>query len=208
MSLKLLLGGEETAADREAMEEVLGEDESEVTQQDEPFSFATSKRKAAAPLTGPSKRKASHPSKGGVLSLSEAQAYYPSTSDRKHWHHAGVDPRFFSKRKSSSTSKLAGYGCLYSEIQKAERIIVPDCDFISSVKGQLSTHIRQFHLGIAVTCFICSKRWWAATTWHEHMQKQHSALKEEDYFLKEGAQHELEDLRKVVIKEEVNPDEV
>ena len=201
-------GGEETAATREAMEEVLAEDEGEAeVAETEEATPSSSKRKASTPAAGLSKRKV-HSSKGGSLSLSDAQAYYPTVSDRKQWHHAGVNPQFFSKRKSSSTSKSAGYGCLYSEVLKAEGKIVPDCDFFSSVKGQLSTHIRQFHLGIAVTCFICSKRWWSAATWREHMERQHSSLKEEDYFLKEGAEEELEEFCKFTIKKEVDADEV
>ena len=201
-------GGEETAAAREAMEEVLAEDEAEaeVTQEDESTPSA-SKHKASTLAASSSKRKA-NPSKASSLSLNNAQAYYPTVSDRKQWHHAGIDPQFFSKRKSSSTSKSAGYGCLYSEVQKADGKIVPDCDFISSVKGQLNTHIRQFHLGITITCFICSKRWWSATSWHKHMERQHSSLKEEDYFLKEGAEEELEEFRKFAIKKEVNAEEI
>ena len=76
-------GGEETAAAQEAMEEVLAEDEgeAEVTQEDE-STPSTSKHKASTPAASSSKCKA-NPSKGGSLSLSDAQVYYPTVSDQK-----------------------------------------------------------------------------------------------------------------------------
>ena len=47
----------------------------------------------------------------------------------------------------------------------------------------MSTHIRQFHLGIAMTCVACGKKSWAASTWHEHMRKDHPEVAKENYFI-------------------------
>ena len=40
------------------------------------------------------------------------------------------------------------------------------------------------------------------------MENKHFALKEEDFFLKEGAEGELEELKQMIIKKEVNPEDV
>ena len=40
------------------------------------------------------------------------------------------------------------------------------------------------------------------------MESKHSALKEEDFFLKEGAEDELEELKQMIIKKEVNPKDI
>ena len=98
------------------------------------------------------KRKGLHSVKGGVCPLSEADCIYPTTVDANNKLHAGVDPKFLSKRHSSMVTKEAGYTCQYSNVMKSEGKIVPKCKFFSSVKGQLSTHVRLFHLG----------RWWHA----------------------------------------------
>ena len=113
-------------------------------------------------------------------------------SDQKNYFHVGVDRRFISSRKSSALTKDVDYECRYSEVMKEERKIVEHCEQFSSTKGQLSTHVHQMHLGIAVACFICNKRWWSAFTWYEHMKKAHGDLKTDDHYLKEGAEEELE----------------
>ena len=72
---------------------------------------------------------------------------------------------------------------------------------------QLSTDLRQVHLGIAVTCFICHKQWWAALTWFKHMKAAHSTLTFDNYFLYEGAEAELE-TQTLLIKQEVTPEDI
>ena len=150
---------------------------------------------------GSSKRKAPQPTKTGVCTLSDAAIYYPTTADTAvSYLHAGVDSSFFSSRKSSLTMKSAGYECNYSVMKKAEGIAVTDCTFFSTTKGQLSTHIRQHHLGLAIGCFICpSKRWWSASAWMEHMRKTHAELSQDAYFVKEVASA----TGPLVVKEEV-----
>ena len=205
-------GGIETEVEREAMQEVFQEDVPKEDPPTEPPSTSQetshgTKPKSSTPASI-SKCQISHPSKGRIVALKDATPYYPPVQDKKGYHHAGVDPHFFSKRKSSPIFKSAGYNCLFSEVRKEEGEEVPPCDFFSSVKSQLSTHIRQHHLEIAVTCFICSGRWWSGTSWYDHMENKHSTLKEEDYFLKEGTEEELEELKQMIIKKEVAPENV
>ena len=32
-----------------------------------------------------------------------------------------------------------------------------ECEFVSSTRSQLSTHIRRSHLGAAVVCYVCDE---------------------------------------------------
>ena len=50
-------------------------------------------------------------------------------------------------------------------------------------KSQVSSHIRQFHLGICVACYVCNHRWWSATEWKKHMTTHHSTLSEQEFFV-------------------------
>ena len=168
------------------------------------------KRKLPADEAGPSSKKASstHPSKGGVCSLKDATAYFPNLDDKENYLHAGVDQKYISDRISSTSKNTAGYGCLFSDVSRQEGKIVPSCDTISSTKAQLSTHLRQQHLGIAVVCFVCSSRWWSASTWFKHMRSKHSTMKFDDYFLRKGAEEELQAFQLVELKQEVDPDNI
>ena len=100
----------------------------------------------------------SHPSKGGVVGLKEATPLFPTTKHRGQYLHAGIDPKFVSSHISSTTYTKAGYYCQFSSVSVEEGKLVPDCNFFSATKAQLSTHIRQNHLGLAITFFICNKR--------------------------------------------------
>ena len=82
------------------------------------------------------------------------------------------------------------------------RVAIEDCDFISSVHGQLSTHIRQMHLGAAVVCYVCDKHWWSASTWLNYIEKAHPDLGEDNYFVHEGSTAE-ELHAALVIKQEI-----
>ena len=160
------------------------------------------KRKAPPP-TGAAKRKASQPTKGGICLLSEALLYYPTTSDAKaSYLHSGINPAYYSSHQSSKGNKSAGYECQFTSIKKSKGVILPDCHF-STTKGQLSTHICQHHLGLAVACYICpQKQWWLAATWKDHMEKCHSDIGSEAFFAKEGAN--IEELKEALtIKKEV-----
>ena len=139
------------------------EDEEDYVPEDQPENepstsqgeSSTALKWKAPPPTGASKCKAGH--KSGFCALSDASCYYPTTNDAKSlaYLHSGVNPSYYSSCISSQKMRSAGYECMYSSVKKAEGVEVPDCDFFSTTKGQLSTHICQFHLGIAIACFIC-----------------------------------------------------
>ena len=193
---------------REAFEEAPEEEEEEEEDVEDVPQASTStkgsKRKhSSTPSTG-GKCKPSHPTRGGICSLESAEIYYPSTADEGSYLHAGVDAKYISSCKSSAHTTAAGYECLFSEVAKKEGVIVPDCDVLSTTKSQLSTHIRQHHLGIAIGCFICggNKRWWSSSTWMEHMKKAHSNLNTSAYYVKEGT-----DISKIVVKQEIADDD-
>ena len=104
--------------------------------------------------------------------------------------------------------KSAGYECMYSAVKKSEGINVPDCSFFSTTKGQPSTHIRQFHLGVAMACFICpSKRWWSGSSWMDHMKKFHVELDPKSFFVQDGV--DIEEFKSsLAIKQEVTRDDI
>ena len=214
--IEATFGTEEPKELQEELEEA-EEHELGMEQEEEPGEGATAgpstsgsrgpKRKGA-PLSSKSQRpKTTYSPKGGVCSLKDAAPLFPSVSDADNYLHCGINPSFISSRRSSAVTKEAGYSCLYSEASKAGGKVVTDCEYLSTTKAQLSTHIRQFHLGVAVTCFICNRRWWSAATWFEHMRKAHANLKRADYFLREGAEAELQDVS-LQVKTEVNPSDI
>ena len=177
-------GGEETADVREAYEEAWEEedDNEEGTEGTEASTTEGTKRKQ---LSAPSKRKL--PRTEGS-SLEDATVHYPTLSDEGNHLHAAVDPQYISSLQSSSHMAAAGYGCLFSVVTKSQGKIVPDCDKISTTKGQMSTHIRKDRLNVAIGCYICGRKWWSAVTWMEHMRKTHSNVGANAYFIKEGAE--------------------
>ena len=208
--MEAAFGGEEPPELRKAFEGEVEEeaDEAEAEEEDQPGTSSATlsqamKHKLPPPDTGSAaKCKGQHLVKGGICSLSTADCIYPTTADSDNKLHSGVDPKFLSKRHSSSVTKEAGYTCQYSTVMKSEGKIVPECNFFSSVKAQLSTHIRQFHLGAVVTCYVCQKKWWAAATWYEHMTKIHTDLSSKDYYVKEGTN--MQELQQTfTIKKEV-----
>ena len=160
----------------------------------------STKRKLPTP-TDVAKKKGAHPSNGGVCSVNKANNFFPSIKDKNKYLHASVEDRFISSHQSSSLTKDAGYGCLYSKALKADGKIIPDCSFFSTTKAQLSTHVCQYHFSIAICCYICSKHWWSASTWHNHMKRSHLELKEEDFYIRERLYGD--EMKSLVIKKEV-----
>ena len=183
----------------EAEEGLPPEEEEEAVQ---PFTSTLSKAmKRKQPSSSETPKKISK--KGApICPLGDASVISPSTKDSKRYLHVGVEDRCISSRHSSSTSQKAGYGCQYSIVMQQEGIQIEDCDFISSVCGQLSTHICQIHLGAAVACYICNKHWWSASTWFDHMERVHPNLGVENYFVQEGSSIE-EPRESLIIKQEV-----
>ena len=146
-------------------------------------------RHKVPPHTEEGKRKApSHPSKDGVFTLKDVTPLFPTTAHHRKHLHVGIDPRFISTHLSSKHSPKAGYCCMFSTVNKSEGKLVADCEFFSITKAQLSTHIRQHHVGVAVACFVCNCCWWSASSWFSHMEKAHGNLKEADYFIHKEAE--------------------
>ena len=144
----------------------------------------------------------------GVCALSDATEVYPSVTDKqKGYLHSGVADKFISDHQSSTGGRSAGYGCEYSAVMKQEGHIVKDCEFISTVCGQLSTHIHQMHLRVAVSCYVCQHKWWSAHTWIQHMRTTHTGLKEDDFYVQDDA--DIANLRQaLLIKKEINPEDI
>ena len=131
------------------------------------------KRKTSASATiVKSKHKSTKPVKGGVCALADATVFYPF--DPSTYLHTGVPSEYISKREGSQYKHTAVYMCDYSKVESARGNQVPPCD--TMCQNKVSSHIRQFHLGICVACYICNHRWWSATEWRKHMTAHHSNL--------------------------------
>ena len=135
----------------------------------------SAKHKAPTSTTSvKSKRKSSKPVKGGVCALVDATVFYPFDSNT--YLHTGVPSDYISKCKGSQYRHTAVFMCNYSKVENSRGNQVPPCDTMYQNKSQVSSHIRQFHLGICVACYICGHRWWSATEWKKHMITHHSNL--------------------------------
>ena len=185
-------------------DDYIPDEEEEEEEAKQEASTSTGVKCKAPPPTPTAKR-----SKVRICALSDAVVHYPTTSEAQSsaYLHAGVDPRFFSSHKSSTKTNIAGYECQFTAI-KREGLDISDCTLFSTTKSQLSTHIRQHHLGVAISCYICpTKRWWSGSSWMEHMKKCHPDLQLDCFFVKEGA--DLQELQKSFeVKEEVAGDDI
>ena len=211
--LKATFGGASEPAHIEEEEEEDDEEEEEPEKTTEraeaepSTSSAPTTRSRKQPASTPSEVPAKKQTKKGpshqICKLKDASPIYPMVADSESYLHSGVEDWFLSPRISSSIYKEAGYACMYSEEMKKEGKAIPACEFISTTKGQLSTHIRQMHLGSAVTCYVCQKKSWCTITWFDHMKKVHTNLQKHDYYVQEGAN--MESLK---VEAEVDPTEI
>ena len=141
---------------------------------DQPSSSQTSASgekgdKAPSPSSsGTPKMKCVHPGilKGGAkhtkiikaCPIREATPIFPPKSDQRDGYlHAGVKKELCSPHLSSKYANYVGYMCNFVQamIDAGTGAGLAPCNDISSNMGQLSTHIRQTHLGAAVTCYVC-----------------------------------------------------
>ena len=195
---------EEPAELQKVLDEAADEEEEEEIEQGASASSSKGgKRKSSTTPSTTSKRKPTHPTCGGLCHLDDAEVYFPTVANKGAYLHAGVDGKFISTWKSSKSTPIAGYGCLFSQVSQEEGKKVPYYDFISTTKGQLSTHIHQVHLGICISCYICDKKWWSSSSWMEHMKKFHSKLGEDAFFVKDGS-----NISSLIIKEEVTEGDI
>ena len=160
-----------------------------------PSTSKGTKRKAPAAKTT-SKRKQSKPAKAGVCKLEDAAPLYPS--QEKGYLHTGVPAEYVSKLEGSRYTGSAVYICEYSKAEQAKGNPVPDCDVTCQQKAQVSSHIRQFHLGNCICCYLCGHRWWSATEWRGHMIKEHSDIPENTWYVAPG-----DPTQQLVIKTEI-----
>ena len=160
--------------------------ESAVTPEASTSSGVGAKRKAtSAPAGRSSKRKASKPVKAGVCKLEDAAVFY--LSSKSNYLHTGVPSEYISKREGSLYTGSAVYMCDYSKVEESRGNKVPFCDTVCQNEMQVSSHIRQFHLGICIACYICNHRWWSAYEWKKHMTSHHQNLPEDDYYVPPSA---------------------
>ena len=165
----------------------------------EPSTSKGVKRKSSD--SAASRRKQSKPTKAGVCLLEDATPLFPS--DVKGYLHTGVPSEYISKREGSKYSQTAVYLCEYAKTEQAKGNDVPDCGVMCQQKAQVSSHIRQFHLGNCIACYLCNHRWWSATEWRKHMKEVHSDLSEDTWFVIQG-----DPSQQIVIKTEVTEPEV
>ena len=174
----------------------------------------SSEKGEKTPSPGPSgtpKLKRVHPGilKGGakrtkvieLCPIKEAIPIFPTKSDQREGYlHAGVKKELRSPRLSNKYVKDVGYMCNFVQamIDAGTGAGLTPCNDISSNMGQLSTHIRQTHLGAAVTCYVCGYRAWAGNTWRNHMKDKHADLGEDNFFISDEA-----DTSEYIIKHEV-----
>ena len=210
--LEATFGGASEPAHFEEEEDVEEEEEEEPEKATEgaeakpSTSSAPATRSHKHPPSTPSEVPAKKQPKKGpsqICKLKDASPIYPTVADSEAYLHSGVEDQFLSPRMSSSIYKEAGYACMYSAKMKKEGKVIPTCEFISTTKGQLSTHIRQMHLGSAIICYVCQKKSWSAVTWFEHMRKVHANLQKRNYYVQEGTNIEPLD-----VKAEVDPTEI
>ena len=96
--------------------------------------------------------------------LSECKIVYPTSADTITM--SGVPAEFLSPRADNGY-----YGCLYG-----------DCDVKISGKPAASSHVRRKHLGIALGCKICHRRYYKPTGWHDHMKAKHADVPRAQWF--------------------------
>ena len=164
----------------------------------EPSTSKGVKRKANG--SAASRRKQRKPTKAGVCLLEDATPLF--LSDAKGYLHTGVPSEYISKHEGSKYSQTAVYICEYAKAEQAKGNDVPDCEVMCQQKAQVSSHIRQFHLGNCIACYLCNHKWWLATEWHKHMKEVHSALSEDAWFVTQG-----DSSQQIIIKTEVTEPE-
>ena len=162
------------------------------------------KRKAKKDISGASKRKSVKPSKSGPVALADATPFYPTAKQKANYLHIGVDPQYIGQREGSQFTKLVVYQCFYAHRCRERGEQPEECDVLTQNKVQMSSHIRKFHLGVCVACYICPERWWSSIEWKKHMKDKHSNLPEESWYIQDTADIGAD----IAIKTEVAPEDI
>ena len=138
------------------------------------------------------------------------QLYFPTMKGRHHYvGNPGMfisDRQVVEDRESGGVSRKGVYRCLFDERAPEGVRKEPPCIFINESRPQLATHIREFHLGVCLGCFVCYSsgadwRVFSGRQWETHMKKH--GLSEDAMFRPAGL-----DLRALLVKDEVTPQEL
>ena len=155
--------------------------------------------KAAAEKTKGSKRKSSTPSRRvkkpkGIsvpaIPLDAAETVFPTNEDR--YHYAGNPDPFIGARKTvklPSTGEIRGvYPCNHTKVAGQEKDR-PPCTYVNESRLQMAQHIREYHLGVALGCWICQLagkeyKVYGGKAWMDHMRRHHGKSHREAEFFK------------------------
>ena len=184
-----LVPTEKEKADDIPAEALTTKGETKKEQEDQPSTFEVKATKCTtrSSTKQPSVKKSRKQEKpSGPFPIKDAMTIFPAKSDKKTYLHTGVAIRFISSRESGPFLNVAIYKCNYAHAKREEGENPEECDVICQSRGQTSTHIQQHHLNVSISCFVCGHRWWSAFEWKKHMSKEHSALTEEDWYVKDG----------------------
>ena len=121
--IEAAFGKDEQVELQKVLDEATEEEEEEEEEMEQGASASTSKGGKCKSSTTPStssKRKPTHPSHGGLCHLDDAEVYFPTIADKGAYLHTGVDGKFISAQKSSKSTPIAGYGCLFSQVSQEE----------------------------------------------------------------------------------------
>ena len=88
--------------------------------------------------------------------LEDCKLIYPTSADNLTM--SGVPAEFLSPRSSAGY-----YGCLFG-----------DCGKEISGKPAAASHVRRKHLGIAIGCHLCGRRYYKPQGWMDHMKSKHA----------------------------------
>ena len=134
----------------------------------------------------------------------EVSIYYPTVAKASE-HHIGVADSLISKRsKFGKRQDVWRYRCLFSSQAESVgfRLREEDenCEFWTQQSSATVTHVRRFHLGIALGCKFCDWRTYSGASWKPHMLKFHKSVPQEKWYATEeegimqGIKVELEEV--------------
>ena len=160
---------------------------------------AKTTKAAAEKAQGGAKRKSSTPSRRpkkpkGVgappISLSAAQIIFPTNADR--YHYAGNPGPFIGARKTVkmlTTGEIRGvYSCQYTQVAGHGKEL-PSCNYVNESRLQMAQHVREYHMGIALGCWVCQLagkeyKVYGGKAWMDHMRRFHGQTHREAEFFK------------------------
>ena len=152
--------------------------------------------KGASEARGSKKRKSASAIKvvkkpKGVITpgipLKDATTVFPMHRDR--YHYAGNPGQHIGPRKSvrQPSGEIRGvYSCQYTQHVDTG---APPCSFINLQRNQMAQHIREYHLGVALGCWVCQLngkeyKVYGGKAWLDHMKIHHGETHSEDDFFR------------------------